>query len=381
MFLQDLNSQPRTIMMSCRSKRRSDSRALESFMPGRPSLLRISFQTLIFGVGAGLLYNFLIRQASYPSTAMIYGLCTASCMIAYESGLVLGGLRRRIQLLPSLPHILLSDVVLVALIAFGHSAAGLIAWSTGLISSWRDALMLPLDVVVYSLIISAIFVFVMRLRNLIGAEVFRNLLLGRYYRPVTEERIFLLIDMVGSSAYAERHGDLRAQEYLGAIFASFAEPVRRYRGAIDDYIGDMAMITWPRERGAKDAACVACLFTILDDIARNAESWRRSFGQVPQLRAALHGGSIVTAEIGVDRHKIAYFGDVVNTTARLEALSRGLGAQVLISDELLQRVRPLPPRIQARALGYHAIRGRDQILAVSALALMPPQRMQADPPV
>jgi adenylate cyclase len=221
------------------------------------------------------LYNWLFRQAGHAPAAMIYGLFTASFVIAYESDLMLGDLRRRIQLFPSLLYIVTSEIVLVVLIALGNSASGLIAWGVGQIPTLHDVMVLPVDALVYSLLISAIFVFVMRLRSLLGAEIFRNLLLGRYHRPVTEERIFLLIDIVGSTAYAERHGDLRAQQYLGAIFAAFAEPVRRYRGTIDDYIGDMAMITWTRARGVKDAACIACLFAILENISDNSRSWHR----------------------------------------------------------------------------------------------------------
>ena len=65
-------------------------------------------------------------------------------------------------------------------------------------------------------------------------------------------------------------------------------------------------------------------------------------GTVPRLRAALHGGSIVTAEVGVDRHKIAYFGDAVNVTARIESLCRPLGTEILVSDDLLARIARLP---------------------------------------
>jgi adenylate cyclase len=277
-------------------------------------------------------------------------------------------LRRRIRRLPSLPYVLAAETILIALIAAGNALGGTVVWAMGLVpGSFVEAATPPLSVIIYAFIVSAIFVFVMRLRDLIGAQVFLNLLLGRYHRPVHEQRIFLFIDIAGSTAYAETHGDLRAQQYVGAIFAAFAEPVRRHRGEIDDYIGDLAVITWPHARGAQDAACIRCLFAILDEIARNAEDWRKRFGQVPQLRAALHGGSIVTAEIGVDRHKIAYFGDVVNTTARLETLSRHVDASLLISTDLLNRLPPLPPGITARSLGSHAIRGRDQQLAVSAL--------------
>jgi adenylate cyclase len=77
---------------------------------------------------------------------------------------------------------------------------------------------------------------------------------------------------------------------------------------------------------------------------------------------------VVAAEIGVDRHKISYFGDTVNMTARLEALCRELGAPVLISSELLARLPRLPGGIGATDLGPHEVRGRDRPLTVVALA-------------
>jgi adenylate cyclase len=76
---------------------------------------------------------------------------------------------------------------------------------------------------------------------------------------------------------------------------------------------------------------------------------------------------VVTAEVGVDRHKIAYFGDVVNTTGRLEAMSRTLNAASVASTDLLDRLPGLPPGVTARPLGSHALRGRDEPIAIAAL--------------
>ena len=121
-----------------------------------------------------------------------------------------------------------------------------------------------------------------------------------------------------------------------------AEPVRRYGGAINDYIGDMAMLTWPLAAGAQEARCVACVFAFLDAVTRDAETWRRDFGEVPCFRAAFHGGEVVTAEIGVDRHKISYFGDVVNTTGRIEALCRSAGHGCLSLSTCSTASRPFP---------------------------------------
>ena len=67
---------------------------------------------------------------------------------------------------------------------------------------------------------SGFIVTVVPVRDLIGAEVFRNMLFGRYHRPLEEERIFLFIDLTGCTAYAQAHGDRQAQTYLGAFLAT-----------------------------------------------------------------------------------------------------------------------------------------------------------------
>lgn len=133
-------------------------------------------------------------------------------------------------------------------------------------------------------------------------------------------------------------------------------------------MGDQVIISWPFARGVEKARCVACVFAIRQTFGSDREWWVTRFGLVPELRAALHGGSVVTAEVGVDRHKIAYFGDVMNATARLEGLSRDAGKPVLISDAVLARLPALPDGIEAEALGPHRLRGRSGAMVVHALA-------------
>jgi adenylate cyclase len=327
---------------------------------------------LLASAGAGAAYTILFG-AGPPLAGAIHGLAIGLCVLAFDRGFFAPTLQGRIRLLPTPLYVPAAALCYVAMITVGNAVGGATSWFVGLVKEpLADAMSLNARVLLYALAISAALVFVTRMRDLLGGEVFANLMLGRYHRPVKEERIFLFVDVVGSTAYAEAHGDLAAQEYLSAIFAALAEPVRAHRGAVDDYVGDMAIITWPHLRGIKDARCVACLFAIRASIEEDAETWRRRFGQVPQLRAALHGGPVVTAEVGVDRHKIAYFGDVVNTTGRLEAMSRTLNAASVASTDLLDRLPGLPPGVTARPLGSHALRGRDEPLAIAALERVGP---------
>ncbi|HVJ41673.1 MAG TPA: adenylate/guanylate cyclase domain-containing protein [Dongiaceae bacterium] len=333
--------------------------------------LSLWLSIVVIGALAGLGYDWLFEIREGRIAAMLYGIVICGLAIGYERGLILPALSRRLRSLPSLVYILLSEAILAGFVLAGTVIAGTFCWSVGLLSgrTWPEAVIISPNGLLYSLAIIVVFVFISRIRDLLGADVFRNLMLGRYHRPINQERVFLFIDIAGSTAYAERHGDLRAQQFIAAVFAALADPIRRHRGVIDDYIGDLAIISWPLRPGSNPARCLSCLIDIQQTVAAKAGDWQKRFGQVPQFRAALHGGSIVTAEIGIDRHKIAYFGDVMNTTARLEALSRSLDEPVLISDEILQRLTPLPAALKVRSLGSHAIRGRGQPLAISALDL------------
>ncbi|NLS03093.1 adenylate/guanylate cyclase domain-containing protein [Rhizobium sp. P32RR-XVIII] len=318
---------------------------------------------------SGVLYGRIFFLEETPVIGAIFALLMGMPILLFERRVFLRGLYRRIQRLPTLAFIISGLVIYEIMMSIGYALAGtLLSWF-GLLEPAPPShiLIMPFKVFIYALAVCAVIIFVLRVRELLGRDVFLSMLSSRYRNPVKEERIFLFIDLIDSTPFAEKHGDLRAQQFLGALFATFAEPVRRHGGSIDDYVGDAAIITWPLARGLKDGRCVRCVFDILTAVEADAASWLKQYGQVPRLRAALHGGFVITAEIGVDHHKITYFGDTVNTTARLEGLCKTLNRPVLISSELAQRLT-LPEMINAEDLGVHALKGRGQGLGVMALA-------------
>lgn len=325
----------------------------------------------IASAGAGALYSILFN-GEFQSRSLIYGLCIGLMIVYYERGALTRSYRERIRSLPTLAYLITAEASLLVVVLVGTAFSGLLVWSVGSTRETLASVATPtLISVVYSMAFAAAFVFMFRIRDLVGGEILTSLVLGRYHRPISEERVFLFLDLVGSTSYARDHGDLAAQELLKAVFADVAEPVRRYQGQVDDYIGDQMIISWPIARGLENAQCVACAFAIFAKLEQNRSQWITQFKRFPELRAALHGGQIVTAEVGVDRHKIAYFGDVMNTTARLEQLCRQTGELAVISEILLQRLAAFPAQITAKPLGEFDLRGRGAALSVYALAAGP----------
>jgi adenylate cyclase len=319
------------------------------------------------GASVGALYGALFHEGP-ALLGITYGACISMLAISYERGIILPRYSQCLRRLPTLAYLAAAELGLLAVVVVGMAVVGSLVWTLGLADkTLMDAVAPRPEAVLYALVVTAFLGSVLRVRDLIGSAAFSNLILGRYHHPVSEERVFLFLDLVGSTAYAEAHGDFAAQELLRDVFAAIAEPVRRHRGQIDDYIGDQVIVSWPLERGLERARCVGCVFAIRRALGAERRGWIARFGIVPEFRAALHGGSVVTAEVGVDRHKIAYFGDVMNATSRLEGLCRQTGQSVLISGVLLARMPALPDGIEVEALGRHVLRGRSGAMAVHAL--------------
>jgi adenylate cyclase len=78
---------------------------------------------------------------------------------------------------------------------------------------------------------------------------------------------------------------------------------------------------------------------------------------VPRIRGSLHFGPVIIGEIGDVKRAIVFNGDVMNTAARLEELSRTVDGGFLASRAAMQRFATGPP-FAIRDLGRLPIRGR-----------------------
>ena len=135
------------------------------------------------------------------------------------------------------------------------------------------------------------------------------------------------------------------------------------------YVGDEVIVTWPVTGGRRDRRCLDCFFAIRDRIAELAGQYQREFGLTPDFRAGLHAGPIVISECGNSRRQVAYFGDTVNVTARLQAHCKELGRSLLVSGDLLSLIdRSQVDDLKVEAFGPTELRGRAATLDVFSIA-------------
>lgn len=223
----------------------------------------------------------------------------------------------------------------------------------------------PLSVAV-SFLMAFIFIFVLEMSRIVGGRTLRDIVLGRYHRPRSEERFFLFVDIAGSTPLAERIGPPAVNRFLDRVFRISSDPIDDHRGEIYQYVGDEMVITWPLERGRPRSLPVACFFAIERALAAAAPAFERDFGAAPRVRGALHAGPVVSGEVGESRRAIVFHGDVVNTTARLEQATRDLGRRFLVSADALDRLA-LDGGYALEDLGPQRLRGRDAPVRVFAV--------------
>jgi adenylate cyclase len=212
--------------------------------------------------------------------------------------------------------------------------------------------------------------FVRQLNRMLGPGTLVSLLLGRYHRPVAEDRIFMFLDLNDSTAIAGKLGPLRFNDFKNDFFHDIAEPVLATRGRIYQYVGDEAVVTWTTERGLREGNCLRCVFLVSERIHEQRDRYLARYGIVPEFKAGLHGGPVVTAEIGDIKKDIVHSGDTVNTAARVEAQCRPLERRVLVSEALLSRCE-VPEELEVEDMGERELRGKVEALRLYSVRARP----------
>jgi adenylate cyclase len=317
-------------------------------------------------------FNVLTDQASLA--AAFQGVVDAFLITLLVGGYLLfvrdGRLRPWFRRLGFRADLALSSAIVLALFLVGRGA-GLAATSGAperFLTSFTDRHL------IYGLpffAVSAVTIqFVLQMNRMIGANVLGYFVAGIYHRPKAEERIFLFLDLEGSTQLAERLGSARYFELLRRFVDDLTEPVLETEGEIYQYAGDEVVITWASAAGLRAANCIRCFFGIRAAVARDAARYERDFGLVPRFRGGLHGGTVTAGELGDLRQQIVFVGDILNTAARLEEYAKRTGLDLVASGALLERLA-LPPGIQVTRCGELALRGKEAPVAAYGLTATP----------
>jgi adenylate cyclase len=194
-----------------------------------------------------------------------------------------------------------------------------------------------------------------------GPGVFKSFILGKYFHPKREERIFMFLDLRSSTTIAEKLGEEKYFNFLKDLFMDATPAILNSKGQIYQYVGDEIVISWKTESGTENANCIQCFFDIQQCLLDKAAYYQEKYDNVtPQFKAGLHYGAVMVGEMGIVKRDIVYSGDVLNTAARIQSKCNELGKNIILSKYLLEKLEPLPNPFRSIALGEMELRGKQE---------------------
>jgi adenylate cyclase len=177
----------------------------------------------------------------------------------------------------------------------------------------------------------------------------------------------LFADIRGFTSISEGRLPYDVVFLLNRYFRATGQAVQAAGGRLDKFIGDgvMAIFGLDREpetacRQALDAARRMSL--ALDELN---EAMSGDLDQPLRIGIGLHAGPAIVGEMGYERAaSLTAIGDTVNTASRLETLTKDFKAELVVSQELLDRAGIDLPTAPTHEVD---IRGRQGKLAVRAV--------------
>ncbi|MEB3346372.1 adenylate/guanylate cyclase domain-containing protein [Aquimarina gracilis] len=213
--------------------------------------------------------------------------------------------------------------------------------------------------ILYIILVSFVFSFIKIATEKFGKGVFLKMLLGKYKKPQEEKRIFMFLDLKDSTTIAENLGHFKYSQFIQDCFYDLNEVVPKYDAEIYQYVGDEAVLSWPYKKGLANNNCVALFFAFQQLKQSKSKYYLDKYGVVPEFKAGLHGGLLMVTEVGVIKKEIAYHGDVINTSARIQAECNKHHVLLLISEKLLKDLQT-SKSLTTKFLGSVLLKGKQK---------------------
>jgi len=191
-----------------------------------------------------------------------------------------------------------------------------------------------------------------------GPGVFKDYLLGHYFMPKGERRIFMFADIKNATGIAEVLGEQRYFNFLKHFFNDIAPAIMQTRGEVYQYVGDEVVVTWKMKNGLKKSNALHCFYLMKAILERKRTAYIQKFDVFPEFKVGFHYGSVTVGELGKIKRDIAFSGDVLNTTARIQSICNAKGVDNLASKSFANLLVKLPEGVTKRELGAELLKGK-----------------------
>ena len=191
---------------------------------------------------------------------------------------------------------------------------------------------------------------------------------GGAHSEVERYLVIMFVDMRGSSRLAERRLPFDTVFIINQFLNAVSHAVLETGGEPNQVLGDGLLALFGMD-GPPDVACRQAIVAAAA-IAARVESLNSALAHalVEPIRfgVGIHAGVIVAGDIGYERHaQFTVIGDPVNVAARLQDLTKAIGCEVLMSEEIYERAGFGPDALPAHDV---ETRGREASVKARSVA-------------
>jgi len=216
------------------------------------------------------------------------------------------------------------------------------------------------SIIFYTGLILDLALFYSEIEAYLGNGIVSNFM-GKYHKPKQEIRIFMFLDMKSSTTIAETIGHEKYFDLLKKYYADMTDAILDTNGEVYQYVGDEIVVSWDENMGLSNNNCLQCFNKISKIFNNKKDDYLETFGLVPEFKAGFHIGEVTTGEIGIIKKNIFHTGDILNTTARIQAECNNYDSKTLISNKLKEKLQ-IDSGITFKKLDNLTLRGKKEAI-------------------
>ena len=211
-------------------------------------------------------------------------------------------------------------------------------------------------IAVFTLFMNTFISFIIQINKKFGPGVLLPFILGKYTNPQIEERAFIFLDLKSSTTHAEKLGHKKYSQLIRDCFLDINHVSTKYNAEIYQYVGDEMVLSWLANENLNIRECFDFYFDCQHAFENRTSYYQNEYGLVPEFKAGLHIGIVTCVEVGDVKREIAYHGDTLNVTSRIQAKCNENNADIIFTSSVKDKINAIPYAFEE--IGHVFLKGK-----------------------
>ena len=324
----------------------------------------------LIGMCFGLFYNYLFYNHTITefTESAIIGILLGIIIGVLEQFVLLRFFQKKTFLFVTLVRTVLYTIITALILSSVLSIENSFVENTSYADAWMAYLSSTFFIrdLLFSSGIVILMLFSLQIILLIGKSNFLRFMFGWYHQPSEVSRVFMFVDLKGSTALAEKLSNKEYSAFVQEYFYDISDAIAMFDGEIYQYVGDEIVVVWKLRKD--NLHCIKSFFKMKEIIKVKQQNYLDKFGFIPEFKAGIHGGKVIATQVGKIKKELVYHGDVLNTTSRIEGQCNILNESLLISEDIKDTVS-LNPKYFFKEKGEIDLRGKTKNLILYGVSI------------